>query len=108
MLNRNPLAYTNNFALSTNPCKLIGLTAYSKAATDTYLQLHDSATPPVNGAIPWVSMKVPATSNCALSYGVDSPRSFTLGMYACLSTTHNTLTLAASDLWIDAQLQPNM
>lgn len=104
MPNRRTTAYANTLLVSNVPTRFFGCTAYNRSATRMFLQLHDSAVPPAANAIPSVSIPIEATSPQALSYE-RYPRFFTNGIYACLSTTQDTLTLATPDLWIDCQIE---
>lgn len=71
--------------------------------TDYYVQIHDSATTPSNGAVPKITLKAFAGANFYLQRDA-LPYSFKNGIYVCISTTSATKTLAASNhAWFNAQ-----
>lgn len=81
---------------------LYGLSGYNTNGSDQFVQIHDSATTPANGAVPKVVFKVTASKNFSLDYG-SVGRSFDNGIYICNSSTSSTKTVGAADCWFDAQ-----
>jgi hypothetical protein len=94
---------TSSGVAVASPCTLINLQGYNQGA-DAWLQIHDSATVPANGAVPLKSYQLPAT--LAYSWKFD-PNVLVLktGLYVCISTTENTKTLSAAlgDFLIDIE-----
>lgn len=103
MHNRNPKAFVASFVASDNPARLVGAGIYHKGASDQYLQVHDAAALPSNGAIPDIVYKLGATSNFSFDYDVIG-RKFSNGIVICISTTAGTLTIGSADMWIDVQV----
>lgn len=101
--NRSTTANAASLVISANPSVLYGLTAYSSKASAQFIQLHDAASLPANGAVPKVVVTVAATSNVGIDYG-ELGRQFSTGIVVCNSSTQATLTIGSDDCWFDAQV----
>jgi hypothetical protein len=66
----------------------------NNAAEDRHLQFHDAATAPADTAVPaYPAITIPAGT----VYESETPRTFSVGCYVCLSSTVLTKTLVAAD-----------
>lgn len=104
MANKTTTAYAASLVVAANPAVFYGCTGYNSLASDQFIQVHDAASLPADGAIPKISFKIRASDNFALDYDTRG-RQFTNGIVICNSTTQNTLTIGAANLWIDAQVE---
>jgi len=91
--------------VSSNPAVLLSLTISNLSATAQYIQLHDAAAAPSNGAIPAISVYWPANTSAQLEWAAADGRDFSVGIYVCNSSTSDTKTLGAVDLMLDAQVR---
>lgn len=107
-------AATSSGVAAAFPCTLINLQGYFNGASDAWLQIHDVAAVPANGAVPLKSFQLLA--KMAYSWKFD-PNVLVLktGLYVCVSTTDATKTLSAdtADFLIDIgeyeeQMQPDV
>lgn len=95
-----PLSYfaVESQQVATHPVKLLKLeaTLNASATAGLFLQLHDSNTPPAEGALP---VKTWPAAECGFKEFELGELVFSAGLYVCLSTTGATKTLAvgASD-----------
>jgi hypothetical protein len=83
--------------------RLFSIAAYNKNASTRYLQLHDSAGVPANGAVPLVNIPIATLAGLSppLSFG-DVGLLFAKGICIAASTTDTTLTLSGtSDFLLD-------
>lgn len=106
--NSTTTAYVKSLVVSATPASLCGLSGYNSNAATQYIQIHDAASLPSNGAYPVVSFPASAASKFAIDYGAN-PRQFTTGIVVCISSTQNTLTLGATaDTSFDVQYKPGI
>ncbi len=103
--NVSSLGKVSGLQVSTNPAVLLSITVQNTSASAQYLQLHDSASAPSNGAIPVLSAIVPAGSAAQLEWTASNGRGFDVGIYVCASSTDATKTLGTVDFIIDAQVR---
>jgi len=99
--NVTTIAYANQLHLVNREAVFYGLVGYNSGA-DQFIQIHDVAETPTNGAIPKVVFKASAGENFSIDYGKNG-RNFINGISIVNSSTAETLTLGAADCWIDAQ-----
>lgn len=89
---------TTGQVLKAAPGRFYGACAVNKAATAYYLMVFDKATAPVNGDTPRLSKPLPVSG--AVTIGPEDMGGFSLGCLlgigVAISTTPDTLTLAAS------------
>lgn len=95
-------AYVSNKVIKASAGTLYRITGYNSSASAQFIQLHDSATLPVDTAVPVLVQKVAAGSNFTIEFG-SIGRAFTTGIVVANSSTGPTLTIGSADLWIDAQ-----
>ncbi len=93
-----------SLVVKAGPGKLYFLTVYNNNAGAQWIQLHDSATLPANGAIPVVTFEIATQVARTLDYGVYG-RKFANGIVVCNSTTDVTKTIGAADIMIDCQFE---
>ena len=80
---------------------LFGMTGYNTGGAQ-FIQIHDAAAIPANGALPVISEAISPSSGFNYDPGTLG-RVFTNGIVICSSSTLLTLTLSGSTLLIDAQ-----
>lgn len=73
---------------------LLDVSAYNATDTDLYLQVHDSAATPDDGAVPKYVRLLEARACRGLTFGFKPGGLFESGLYICVSTTDATKTLA--------------
>lgn len=95
-------AYATNLVVRSNPGRCYGLTGYNSKASAQFIQLHDAATLPADGAYPRVTITVPATSNFSIDFGKYGRR-FDAGIVICNSSTGPTKTIGSADCFFDVQ-----
>lgn len=103
-LNSTSVALETNRVIKATAGTLYGLSGINNAAFGQYIQLHDAAALPADGAVPSVVVFVPAASNFSLDYE-DLGRRFSIGIVACNSTTLATKTIGAANCWFDGQFE---
>lgn len=83
---------------------LFGITIHNSNVAAQFIQLHDSAALPANGAAPVTLITIPAASSINLDFGAHG-KAFALGIVVCNSTTGPTKTLGAADCFFDARFK---
>lgn len=81
---------------------LLSVTIYNSNAAAQFVQLHDAASVPANGAAPAVVASVGAASSAQLFWQPPG-RLFLRGIVICNSSTGPTLTAGAADCFFDVQ-----
>jgi hypothetical protein len=94
--NSTQAALASGSQVSVVPGALYGLAGYNSAVAVQFIQLHDSASAPANGAVPAFNISVPAGANYSVDFGVYG-MNFVNGIYACNSSTPATKTSGAAD-----------
>lgn len=103
MQNKTTTAYAASLIIADRESTLYGLSGYNSKASAQFIQIHDSATLPDDGAAPVVIISVGASSNFSIDFGIHG-RPFNNGIVICNSSTGPTKTIGSADIWIDAQL----
>ncbi|KKL44593.1 hypothetical protein LCGC14_2364130 [marine sediment metagenome] len=80
---------------------LYGLTGDNNKSSEQFIQIHDAAALPANGAVPKIVFRVPATKSFSLDY--NKGREFQIGIVICNSSTAATKTIGSADCWFDVQ-----
>lgn len=82
--------------------RLYGFTVYNNNVAAQWIQVHDAASLPSNGAVPPIVFEIAAQSARSMDWGPHG-RGFKTGIVIANSTTDVTLTTGAADCLIDAQ-----
>lgn len=82
---------------------LVSLMGYNSKTSAQFIQLHDSATVPADGAVPDFPFTVAASSNFSLDVGTGIP--FANGIVVTNSSTAGTKTIGVADCWFYAIVQ---
>lgn len=93
-------AYESGRVIKASPGTLISISGFNNGPSQ-FIQLHNSATNPANGAVPVKIVAVPAQSN----FSIDVPLTgipFSTGVAVCNSSTGPTKTLASADCFFTA------
>ena len=81
---------------------LYGISGYNSKASAQFIQVHDTATLPVDTSVPVITFTAPASSN--LSYDVGKfGIHFQSGITVCNSSTGATKTIGLADVWFNVQ-----
>lgn len=102
-INKTTTAYVASMVAASNKAKLFGLVGYNSKGSDQFLQIHDAASLPADGAIPKIVFKIRSGDNFSLDYDALG-RVFNTGIVICNSSTANTLTIGSADIWLDVQV----
>lgn len=100
-LNKHSNAYGASLVVLSGPGRLFGFAVYNSNGSTQFIQVHDSATLPGNGAVPVMFWPVATVSTLSLSWL--PARTFERGIVVCNSSTGPTLTIGAADCFFDAQ-----
>ena len=96
------VAYEASRVAKESAGTLYSVTGYNSKASSQFIQIHNSATLPIDTAIPVVLLIVPPYSN--FSYSADKfGRFFSNGITICNSSTGATKTIGLEDIWFDIQ-----
>lgn len=88
--------------LKAAPGTLVGLMVYNNNASDRWLQLHNATSAPADGVVPYLPpVKIAAGATILLELPTTGIF-FSVGIYACNSSTAATKTLSGSDLLMAA------
>ena len=87
-------ALENDRQIATGAGRLLQLSVYNDKATAQYIQLHDVAAAPNDGAVPFFIFEIAPKTLASIV-----AKSFTLGLYVCNSSTAATKTIGGNDCW---------
>ena len=83
---------------------IFSITGYSARTTAQFIQLHNSATLPIDTVIPAIVFKAQALSN--FFYEFEEIGRFCLnGIVVCNSSTYATKTIGSADCWFNIQFK---
>lgn len=101
-LNSFSTAFEASRVVKQNQGKLYGASIYNQNAAARFVLLFDAVALPANGTAARATYTIGAAAMLGLYFG-SVGRSFEQGILFALSTTAGTLTVAGSDMWVDAQ-----
>jgi len=91
-------AYENDVIIKASPGRLYSVIGESSKATAQWIQIHDSAVVPADGAVPLIRIRVVENSNFNFTCEWrELPVFCSKGIYICNSTTGPTKTLGNDD-----------
>lgn len=99
-------AYVAGAQMSSVAVKVFGINGTHKGAGASWIQVFDSATAALEGAVPIYVSYVATAANFNLDFGfhgLDCKN----GLYVCHSSTAATKTIGATDIQIFARLTPD-
>lgn len=100
---RNPSgAYVSNIVAKVSAGQLIGATIFSSKSGPQFIQFHDAAALPSDGAVPELIVQIPANGTYTLYFG-NVGRKFSNGIVVTNSSTGPTKTIGSADCWFDIQ-----
>jgi hypothetical protein len=91
-------ALDNDLVVKASAGKLFGFAGYTTTAQ--YIQIHNAASAPSDGAVP--ELPFPVEANKPFSFWLPTPHPCATGIYLCNSTSGATKTLGGNDTWITA------
>lgn len=99
------VAYETNRVFKATPGTLVSLNGYNSSASAQFIQIHNTTSTPVDGAIPFAFFTVPAAGNFSFSF--PKPLTLSVGITICRSSTGPTKTIGggAADVWFYGQVQ---
>lgn len=80
---------------------IIGIMGHNNSATDQFIQIFASKTVPADGAVPEITFEVMANGNFSVSFG-ENGYPLKDGISWSNSTTLDTKTIGATDVWLNA------
>ena len=98
--NINTSAYAASLIIKSSSGRLYRIKGYNSLASTQFIQIHDAASLPANGAIPEIIIPVLASSSFEIS--LPEGMSLTSGIVICNSSTGPTKTIGAADCWFQA------
>jgi hypothetical protein len=101
-LNTRSNVYENARQVKGGPGYLFGFTVYNSKGSGQFIQWHDSAVLPAEGAVPEGFMDI-ATVIAKSVQWLPLGRSFLRGIYLVNSSTGPTKTIGSADCFFDAQ-----
>jgi len=96
------VAYEASTIAKASSGTIFSVTGYNSKTSKQFIQLHDSATLPADGAVPKIIWSVPASSNFFLEFA-EIGRKCDNGITLCNSSTGNTKTIGSADCWFNVQ-----
>lgn len=100
--NASSAAYEASHIIKAATGKLFILSVYSSKAATQWIQLHDAAALPADGAVPVLTLSIATVADLMLDWSIFG-RNFANGIVVCNSTTGPTKTIGAADCFFDAQ-----
>lgn len=82
--------------------KLYRVNVYNAKGSAQFIQIHDSATLPAEGAVPIVSLNAATVANLVIDFGINGLNCIN-GITICNSSTVATKTIGSADCTVSAQ-----
>jgi hypothetical protein len=101
--NINTTAYAASLVVKASAGKCFEVRGYNSKASTQFIQIHDAASLPANGAVPEEVIAVGASSNFSITF--PPGKSFGVGIVVCNSSTGATKTIGSADCWISADFE---
>lgn len=101
-LNCHSNAYEASRLVKGGPGYLFGFTVYNSKGSGQFVQVHDSAVLPAEGAVPEVFFDIATVVAKAVQW-LPLGRAFQRGIYLVNSSTGPTKTIGSADCFFDAQ-----
>lgn len=94
-----------SLVVATGPARLIHVIGYNAKTASQFIQVHNAASLPSEGAVPVYVFAVDASSNFSFVIPASSPEGepFVTGIVICNSSTYATKTIGSADCWIVAK-----
>lgn len=96
-------ALATNLVIRATPGYLVQIRGQNDSGAAQYIQVHDAASLPGNGAVPKEVIKVSAGTSFSIS--PKSNLQFSVGIVVCNSSTAATLTVGSADCWFSADIE---
>lgn len=90
-----------SLVIKGSPGILQGIVGHNAKTSSQFIQIHDAASLPANGATPKIKIKVEASSNFTIDLS-ERGRWFSVGIVVCNSSTLATLTIGSADCQFSA------
>ena len=97
-------AYAASLVAKATGGVLYGLAGYNSGVAAQFIQIHDSATLPADGAVPAEVITVPPSSNFSIDFGAYGC-GFGNGITVCNSSTGPTKTIGAANCWFSVRMK---
>jgi len=102
--NRNSEGAVASLVCASNPAFLAGFSGYNYKTSSQFIQIHDAASLPADGAVPRIVFSVAASDDFAQDFNMN-PREFAVGIVICNSSTEFTKTIGSADCQFDVQMK---
>ena len=99
----NTTALAASLVIKASAGKAFEIRGHNDSGSAQYIQVHDAASLPANGAVPEEVFTVPADSNFAITF--PQGKQFSTGIVVCNSSTLATKTIGSADCWFSADFE---
>jgi len=99
----NTSAYATSLVVKASAGKLFEIRGYNSKASAQFIQVHDAASLPANGAVPEETFTVGASSNFSISF--PQGKAFSTGIVISNSSTGATKTIGSADCWFSSDFE---